>query len=91
MKYPCSYLIHSPAFDALPPGAKDPIYRRLWEVLSGQERGERYLSALSLADRQSIIEILRATKADLPAIFRTRPGNLPCRPNAKTLTILALK
>ena len=41
MKYPCSYLIQSPAFDALPPGAKDPIYRRLWEVLSGQERGER--------------------------------------------------
>ena len=33
MKYPCSYLIYSPAFDALPPGAKDPIYRRMWEVL----------------------------------------------------------
>ena len=70
MKYPCSYLIQSPAFDALPPGAKDPIYRRLWEVLSGQERGERYRSALSLADRQSIIEILRDTKTDLPSYFR---------------------
>jgi hypothetical protein len=70
MKYPCSYLIHSPAFDALPPGAKDPIYRRLWEVLSGQERGERYRSALSLADRQSIIEILRDTKTDLPGYFQ---------------------
>ena len=70
MKYPCSYLIQSPAFDALPPGAKDPIYRRLWEVLSGEERGERYRSALSLADRQSIIEILRDTKKDLPSYFR---------------------
>jgi len=70
MKYPCSYLISSPAFDALPPGAKDPIYRRLWEVLSGQERGERYRSALPLADRQSIIEILRDTKPDLPGYFR---------------------
>ena len=70
MKYPCSYLIHSPAFDALPPGAKDPIYRRLWEVLSGQERGERYRSALSLADRRSIIDILRDTKADLPSYFQ---------------------
>jgi hypothetical protein len=70
MKYPCSYLIYSPAFDALPAGARDPIYRRLWEVLSGQERGERYLSALSLADRQSIVEILRDTKPDLPSYFQ---------------------
>ena len=70
MKYPCSYLIYSPAFDALPPGAKDPIYRRMWEVLSGQERAERYRSALSLADRQSIVEILRDTKQDLPQYFQ---------------------
>ena len=69
MKYPCSYMIYSPAFDALPPGARDPIYRRLWEVLSGQERAERYRSALSLADRQAIVEILRDTKKDLPKYF----------------------
>jgi len=70
MKYPCSYLIYSPAFDALPPGAKDPIYRRMWQVLSGQERDARYQSALSLADRQSIVEILRDTKKDLPQYFQ---------------------
>jgi hypothetical protein len=70
MRYPCSYLIYSPAFDALPPGAKDPIYRRLWQVLSGQERDARYLSALSRADRQSIVEILRDTKTDLPRYFQ---------------------
>jgi hypothetical protein len=74
MKYPCSYLIYSPAFDALPRGAKDAIYRRLWEVLSGQERAERYRSALSLADRQSIFEILRDTKKDLPRYFQNGPG-----------------
>jgi hypothetical protein len=39
-------------------------------VLSGQERGERYRSALSLADRQAIVEILRDTKKDLPAYFQ---------------------
>jgi len=66
MKYPCSYLIYSPAFDALPPVAKDPIYKRMWEVLSGEEQDPRYRSALSLADRQSIVEILRDTKKDLP-------------------------
>ena len=70
LKYPCSYLIYSPAFDALPPLAKDPIYRRMWEVLSGEERDPRYRSALSLADRQSIVEILRDTKKDLPQYFQ---------------------
>jgi hypothetical protein len=69
MKYPCSYLIYSAAFDALPPGAKEPIYRRLWEVLSGGEQDDRYRS-LSLADRQAIVEILRDTKKDLPAYFQ---------------------
>ena len=70
MKYPCSYLIYSPAFDALPPLAKDPIYRRMWEVLSGQEQDPRYQSALSRADRQAIVEILRDTKKDLPPYFQ---------------------
>jgi hypothetical protein len=71
MKYPCSYLIYSPAFDALPPLAKAPIYTRMWEVLSGQEEAPQYRSALSLADRQSIVEILRDTKKDLPPYFQS--------------------
>jgi len=70
MKYPCSYLIYSPAFDALPPAAKEPIYKRMWEVLSGQERDARYKTALSLADRRAIVEILRDTKKDLPQYFQ---------------------
>jgi len=69
LKYPCSYLIYSPAFDALPPLAKAPIYRRMWEVLSGQEQDPRYRAALSLADRRAIVEILRDTKKDLPPYF----------------------
>jgi len=72
MKYPCSYLIYSPAFDALPASAKDPIYQRLWDILSGRERDVRYRSALSPADRRSIVEILRDTKKDLPSYFSTR-------------------
>jgi hypothetical protein len=70
MKYPCSYLIYSAAFDALPSRAKDPIYQRLWDVLSGEERDARYQSALTRADRQAIVEILRDTKKDLPSYFR---------------------
>ena len=68
MKYSCSYLIYSPAFDALPPLAKEPIYRRLWHVLAGEAGEPRYRS-LSLTDRQAIVEILRDTKPELPAYF----------------------
>jgi len=70
MKYPCSYLIYSAAFDALTPAAKDPIYRRMWTVLSGEETGARYRTALALADRQAIVEILKDTKRDLPTYFQ---------------------
>lgn len=69
LKYPCSYLIYTPAFDALPARIKDPIYRRMWDILSGQERDDRYQAALSLADRQAVVEILKDTKKDLPAYF----------------------
>jgi hypothetical protein len=71
MKYPCSYLIYSAAFDALPPSAKDPIYRRMWEILSGRERDPRYTTALPLETRRAIVEILRDTKKDLPTYFRS--------------------
>jgi hypothetical protein len=70
MKYPCSYLIYSEMFDEMPAAAKTAVYARLWEVLSGRERGERY-SVLSPADRQAILEILRETKPDLPEYFLT--------------------
>jgi hypothetical protein len=64
MRYPCSYMLYSAAFDGLPAEAKDAIYRRMWRVLSGEER-----SLLSIEDRQSIVEILRETKKDLPQFF----------------------
>lgn len=70
MRYPCSYLIYSPMFDALPENVKGLIYQRLWQVLSGGERDVRYRDALSLADRQAIVEILRDTKSGLPAYFK---------------------
>jgi hypothetical protein len=69
LKYPCSYLIYSAAFDALPAAIKQPIYARLWHVLSGQEAASRYRAALTLRVRQAIVEILRDTKKDLPRYF----------------------
>jgi hypothetical protein len=70
LKYPCSYMIYSAAFDGMPALAKNAVYRRLWRILSGQEKSEPY-THLSAPDRRAIIEILRATKKDLPEYFRS--------------------
>jgi hypothetical protein len=69
LRYPCSYMIYSPAFDSLPEQARGAIYQRLWEILSGAEKGKRY-ARLSLADRQAIVKILRETKPGLPGYFQ---------------------
>jgi hypothetical protein len=68
-KYPCSYMIYTPAFDGLPPQAKNAVFARLWEVLSGRETHQRY-RGLTLQDRQAIVSILRETKPDLPDFFK---------------------
>jgi hypothetical protein len=68
MRYPCSFMVYSPAFEGLPQPARDAIYRRLWQVLSGGDAAAKY-ARLSPADRKAILEILRDTKPDLPAFF----------------------
>ena len=68
MRYPCSYMIYSDVFDALPSTAKEAIYLRMWRVLSGADMDAKY-SRLALRDRQAVVEILRETKADLPSLF----------------------
>jgi hypothetical protein len=68
LRYPCSYMIYSDAFDALPPPARDAVYARMWRVLSGQDAAPKY-ARLSAADRRAIVEILRDTKPALPAYF----------------------
>jgi hypothetical protein len=67
-KYPCSYMIYAPAFDNLPAPAKNAVYARLWEVLSGRDTQPRY-RGLTLQDRQAIVSILRETKRNLPDYF----------------------
>jgi len=69
LRYPCSYMIYSDAFDGLPAAARDAVYRRMYAVLSGAEQTPRY-SHLSPSDRRAIIDILQETKRDLPAYFR---------------------
>src|ERR1700722_11740381 len=91
-KYPCSYLIYSEAFDAIPSPAKDYIYRRLFDILSGREQGPE-VASLSSQDRGAILETLVATKPGVPEAWkqfvrstnqgiasRTSPGGLHLQP-----------
>jgi len=69
-RYPCSYLIYSDSFDALPEPAKRYVYHRLLEVLSGKDQSADF-AQLTNADRQAILEILLETKHGLPGEWRT--------------------
>ena len=66
-------MIYSPLFDGLPTEARDAIYRRMWEILSGAEKGSKY-RRLSAADRAAIVEILQDTRKDLPS-YLFKNGN----------------
>ena len=68
MRYPCSYMIYSEAFDHLPEKAKSYVYERMWKVLSGNERAG--FKSLTAGNRRAIIEILRDTKSGLPPYFQ---------------------
>lgn len=68
-RYPCSFLVNSDQFDALPPIVRDRIYRRLWAVLTGVD--QTLLSGrLTAEDRNVVYEILLDTKRDLPGYWR---------------------
>ena len=62
-RYPCSYLIYSPAMDNLTPILKDEIVRQLKAVLSGADTSEVY-GHLDQDTRAAILAILKETKSD---------------------------
>jgi hypothetical protein len=67
-RYPCSYLIYSPSFDALPSPMKTYLWHRLDEILTGRDQGSTYATMTS-DDRRNILEILRATKPEFAAFL----------------------
>jgi hypothetical protein len=68
-RYPCSYLIYSAAFDALPGPALNEVHRQLWLALTGQAKDKDF-AAIPPADRKAVLEILRETKRNLPTYFQ---------------------
>ncbi len=67
-RYPLSYMIYSEAFENLPGIAKDVIYQKLYDALSGKDKDEKF-ARLSGDDKRAIIEIVRDTKPKLPAYW----------------------
>lgn len=68
-RYPCSYLIYSESFDALPDEMKQYVYRRLWQILRPDEEAPGY-THLKRSQRRAIIKILAETKKGLPAYWK---------------------
>lgn len=67
-RYPLSYMIYTTAFDNLPDTARQRVYQRLYDVLTGKDQ-RRTFSGLTSDDRKATLEILRETKHGLPAYF----------------------
>jgi hypothetical protein len=59
-KYPLSYMIYSPPFQALPAPVKSLVMEQINRVLAGQETGAKY-AHLTPPLRQAIAEILKET------------------------------
>jgi hypothetical protein len=65
-RYPCSYLVYSPAFDGLPSEMKNYLWMRMEQILNGREPNEPYTS-MAASDRAAVLEILRDTKPEFKA------------------------
>lgn len=62
-RYPLSYMVYSDIFEAMPAVARNRVYQRLYDVLSGKDQSSKF-AHLSSADRRAIAEILHDTKPD---------------------------
>jgi hypothetical protein len=68
-KYPCSYLIYSEPFDSLPPQLKEVLYKRLWDILNGNDTKADF-KKIPAEKRTAIREILTQTKSNLPSYWK---------------------
>ncbi len=63
-RYPCSYLIYNPAFDALPDEVRGRVIARLVAILSGEDESPQF-AHLTPELREEIWQILRDTKPEV--------------------------
>ena len=63
-RFPCSYLIYSDSFRAMPREMQSYVWNRIGEVLAGNDTSGKF-AHLSPADRKAITEILQATPEEM--------------------------
>ena len=66
-RYPLSYLVYTPAFNALPDYARDYVFGRFAAVLQGRDTSQPY-AFMTATERRDTLQILTATAAGLRAI-----------------------
>jgi hypothetical protein len=75
-RYPLSYMVYSIGFDGLPGYAKEYVYRRLADILSGRDQSAPY-AKISAHDRAVALEILTATKPEFATFAKTTVAQQP--------------
>jgi hypothetical protein len=70
-KYPLSYVVYSEGFDGLPAEAREYVYMRLADILTGRDQSATF-SFISADQRRTLLEILTATKPPFAASARQR-------------------
>jgi hypothetical protein len=71
-RYPCSYMVYSPAFDALRADVREAVYQRMIDTLTRPDRRNE-LGRASAEDRRAALEILRDTRPDFPSQSTATP------------------
>ena len=66
-RYPLSYVVYSPAFDALPRAAREAVYRRIAALLRGPQ-DDAMVARLRPDERQAILDIFAATKKEFASL-----------------------
>jgi hypothetical protein len=70
-RYPLSYVVYSPAFDALPRPAREAVYWRVAALLLGTQN-DAVVARLRPDERTAILEIFSATKKEFAAALGHR-------------------
>jgi hypothetical protein len=70
-RYPCSYLIDSESFDALPTEMKNYLWRRLDQIFNGRDPTDTYAN-MPAEDRRAVLKILRRSKPEFESWLRLR-------------------
>lgn len=71
-RYPCSYLIDTPAFHQLPVELRTAVYLRLKLVLGAESPPEEF-AHLNTSTRTAVAEVLQATLPELASAWSERP------------------